>query len=70
MLSYSDEEMFGPKMGTWWVYSELDPRWNLSGRSSGLVCEGGPSELQDWIKLCRKNYGEPPEDCEQGFMKD
>lgn len=62
--------MFGPKMGTWWVHSETDPRWNKSGKAYGLVCSGGPEEMQDWIDECKEKYGEPPEDGECGFMKD
>lgn len=60
----------GSKMGTWWVRSEKDPRWNNSGRSEGLVCNGGPQQMQDWIERCKKEFGDPPEDCEKGFMKD
>jgi hypothetical protein len=62
--------MFGPKLGTWWVSSKKDPRWNNQGRGYGLVSEGGPTELGAWIDLCRNKYGEPPDDAEQGFMKD
>lgn len=62
--------MFGPKMGTWWVASKKDPRWDTHGRGYGLVTTGGPSEMSDWIEKCKKEYGEPPDDCECGFMKD
>jgi len=62
--------MFGPKMGTWWVQSKEDPRWNKTGRAAGLVCMGGPPEMQEWIDECKKKYGKPPADCEVGFMKD
>jgi hypothetical protein len=62
--------IFGPKMGTWWVRSELDPRWNKTGRGMGLVCCGGPTEFQEWIEECKKEYGNPPEDAECGFWKD
>jgi hypothetical protein len=63
-------EMFGPKMGTWWVSSKKDPRWNKSGYAEGYVCSGGPKEMQDWIEECKRKYGKPPDDAEQGFMKD
>jgi hypothetical protein len=62
--------MFGPKMGTWSIHSEKDKRWNKSGRAPGLVCGGGPSEMQDWIEECKKKYGEPPGDCTMEFWKD
>lgn len=62
--------MFGPKMGSWWVRSKKDPRWNKDGRGYGLVVLGGPGDMSDWIKYCTEQYGNPPDDCEQGFMKD
>jgi hypothetical protein len=62
--------MFGPKMGTWAIHSDKDPRWNNSGRAEGLVCEGGPKGMQDWIEECRTKYGEPPADAIQSFWKD
>ena len=57
-------------MGTWSVSSESDPRWNKSGYNAGLVTAGGPSEMQEWIEHCKKEFGEPPEDARQSFMKD
>lgn len=62
--------MFGPKIGSWWITCKSDPRWNASGRGYGLVSSGGPPDLQDKIKELKELYGEPPEDCYQGFMKD
>lgn len=62
--------MFGPSLGTWRVHSDLDPRWNKTGRGVGFVTEGGPQEMKDWIKHCREEYGEPPPDCEESFHKD
>jgi hypothetical protein len=62
--------MFGPKMGTWWVHSDKDPRWNKTGRGYGLVTSGGPSEMHDWIKFCKENYAPIPDDAEMGFEKD
>ena len=56
--------------GTWWVRSRSDPRWNCSGRGYGAVTSGGPGEMGEWIDRCKKEYGEPPEDAEMGFMKD
>lgn len=62
--------MFGPKMGTWYVHSDKDPRWNKTGRACGLVCDGGPQDMKDWIKECREKYGDPPDDAVEGFYKD
>jgi len=62
--------MFGPKMGSWSVHSESDPRWNKSGRGYGLVTSGGPREMQEWIDECIEKYGDPPEDATRSFMKD
>lgn len=58
------------RMGSWYVHSTKDPRWNKSGRAEGLCCEGGPTEMKEWIDECRRNYGEPPDDATMGFMKD
>lgn len=65
-----DGSMFGPRQGTWWVISKIDPRWNASGRGYGLVCAGGPGETNDHLEYCRKRYGQEPDDLEVGFMKD
>ena len=62
--------MFGPKMGSWSVHSIKDARWNKSGRAAGLVCEGGPPEMEEWIKECIEKHGDPPDDCYKSFMKD
>ena len=62
--------MFGPKMGSWLVHSEEDPRWNSSGRAEGLVCQGGPLEMQAWIEHCKAVFGDPPKDASMSFMKD
>lgn len=61
--------MFGPKLGSWWVASKLDPRWDKSGVGKGFVISGGPKEALDWVEKCRKDYGDPPHDLEIGFMK-
>ncbi len=62
--------MFGPKIGTWSVRSEKDPRWNNSGSGYGLVTTGGPSEMGQWIEKCTKKFGNPPDDATMGFWKD
>lgn len=62
--------MFGPKMGSWWVTSNQDSRWNSSGRGYGLVTLGGPSDAHTWIEECERKYGARPSDLELGFMKD
>jgi len=62
--------MFGPKIGTWTVHSDSDPRWNKEGRGYGLVTEGGPCEMREWIEECKKKYGEVPADTTESFWKD
>lgn len=62
--------LFGPKMGTWTVHSDDDPRWNCTDKAEGLVCEGGPQEMKDWVDRCTKLYGAPPDDLTVGFIKD
>jgi len=55
--------------GGWWLNSDSDSKWNING--SGYV--GGfmmPSECKDAIKELKKEYGEPSEDLEWGYMKD
>ena len=62
--------MFGPKMGTWWVSSKLDPRWNKVGRGYGSITSGKPKKLNKWIEQCMKSFGDPPADAKMGFMKE
>lgn len=61
--------IFGPKMGTWTVYSDKDPRWNKSGRACGFAI-GGTPEMEEWIDQCIEKYGDPPDDVKQSFWKD
>ena len=56
-------------MGTWRVHSDIDPRWNNSGRAYGDAILG-PTEMNDWIEKCKKEYGEVPEDGTVSFWKD
>lgn len=62
--------MFGPKMGTWTVHSDSDPKWNKSGRAVGLVCLDGPDDMHAWIKECHEKFGKCPADCTYSFFKD
>ncbi len=62
--------MFGPKMGSWAVRSEKDPRWNKSGRGRGFALGGGPIAMQEWIQRCIEKYGDPPNDATEEFWKD
>lgn len=66
--SPEEGSMFGPKMGSWWVNSVSDPRWNSSGRGYGLVCCGDQYDAHTWIESCQEKYGDPPVDLEMGFM--
>ena len=66
--------MFGPKMGTWTLSSEKDPRWNKEIREVGLCCalaEGMyPDVMTEWISECEIKFGKQPEDLTMGFWKD
>jgi hypothetical protein len=57
-------------MGTWETGSRKDPRWNKSGRGKGLISSGGPTEMSNWIKECKEEFGEPPDDLYVLFFKD
>lgn len=59
-----------PKLGSWSVRSEKDPRWNCSGRGYGLVCSGGPPEINEWVARCTDALGPPPDDLMASFVKD
>jgi hypothetical protein len=63
---------FGHKQpGSWHVHSDIDPRWNKSGRAEDIVVtQGGCKAMRDWIAKCRRRYGTPPKDCTHGCMKD
>ena len=61
--------MFGPKMGSWWISSKEDPRWNDSGKG---FCGGFtiPPAASEAVNRLKDLYGEPPKDLEYGYMKD
>lgn len=61
--------MFGPRPGSWWLSSKLDPRWEAVG--DGAV--GGLVMSHDQVLALaelKKKYGEPPDDLSWGYMKD
>ena len=62
--------MFGPKMGTWIVTSEEDPRWNKAGTVCGFVLSSGSEEMRIWTKKCVELYGDPPSDIMISFYND
>ena len=61
--------MPGPAIGTWYVRSEKDPRWNKSGKGYGSA-SAQPISMDNWLKKCAKKFGSEPDDLEGGFMKD
>lgn len=65
-----NDSVFGPKLGTWRVHSDSDPRWNKSGRDVGFAILGGPESMKAWIDECMAKYGEAPKDATQSFWKD
>lgn len=51
----------------WWIKSKTDSRWNQSGQgSAGFGC---CPELDKAVEELKEKYGEPPKDCEVGWMK-
>ena len=56
------------KEGTWRVHSEIDPRWNNSGRSFDDTTY--IPEMSEWIDKCFKEFGNPPKDATRSFWKD
>jgi len=56
-------------IGTWWLRSKEDPRWDCSGRDdvgSFVMSNKCKEKLEELKKL----YREPPKDLEFGYMKD
>ena len=55
--------------GSWWLHSKSDPRWNYNGTGQvgGFVM---PLECKEKIEELKKEFGDPPEDLEFGYMKD
>jgi len=60
--------MFGPKIGSWWLRSKEDPRWDSSGRGyiGGFQCAEASKKIEELKEL----LGDPPHDLEIGAMKD
>ena len=66
MITFDDDE---PLEGTWTATSKKDPRWNGSGTATAIGNEL-PNEIDTWIEICRKNFGDPPKDLDKGFWPD
>ena len=64
--------MFGSRMGTYWVGSESNPRFNKTWRKDGLVIMGKRKFMKEWVdKKCKElGLDSPPSNLEFGFMKD
>ena len=64
--------MFPPfRKGSWWIRSESDPRWNVSGSSDAVGSYTKPREVDPAIEQKKRELGEePPSDLEWGYMKD
>ena len=55
--------------GTWWLKSEKDPRWNITGR--GIVGDRvRPVECEEIIESLKQQLGKMPDDLSFGYMKD
>jgi len=56
-------------LGSWWVRSKKDPRWNARGRGAvGMF--GMPKDAKEWVDRCKLQFGEQPDDLEFEYMKD
>lgn len=57
------------RKGSWWLSSKKDPKWNCQGYGyvGGFIM---PPEAKDEIEKLKKEFGEPPDDLEWGYMKD
>ena len=57
------------KEGTWNLHSEIDPRWNCSGRS---LCGKFimPDECRSKQRELEQSLGDPPDDLSWGYVKD
>lgn len=56
-------------MGTWWFESELDSRWNFTGR--GLVGSRAlPPMLRETFEKLVEKYGNPPKDLTWDYVLD
>ena len=63
--------IFGPKPGSWYLYSKLDPHWNATGRCENLIVSAGmPEECSTKLEELKQQLGNPPEDLKYGVMKD
>lgn len=57
------------KEGSWWMSSESDKRWNASG--TGYVGRFNMNpECKQKLEDLKKEFGDPPDDLEWGYMKD
>lgn len=55
-------------MGTWFIRSQRDPRWNREGIEE-LDCIQADKKLRKMAEEMKKTLGEYPEDLEIGFQK-
>ena len=63
--------IFGDKSGSYWVHSDIDPRWNKSFRTDNLVFSNGiPEAGKQWIENCKEQFGNKPSDLSWGGIKD
>ncbi len=56
--------------GGWWLKSAKDPRWNDNGRSDAVGGFVIPEECEKRFEEMKKQFGDPPDDLEWGYMKD
>lgn len=65
---FFSETIMSSSVGTWWVHSELDPRWNAEGFCVWEYAERGePPQIDEWLGRCAATFGTPPADLTLGF---
>lgn len=56
-------------MGSWWIRSYKDPRWDREGRGVHNIFSA-ESLMLDLIEKMKETLGDPPDDLEINFFKD
>jgi hypothetical protein len=58
------------RSGSWFLTSESDLRWNVSGQSDSVGGFTIPRECEEMIEALALKYGEKPDDLSWSYMKD
>ena len=58
------------RKGSWWISCKSDPRWKATGTSNFVGGFEMPHECKEAMEALKKQFGDPPDDAEWGYMKD